>query len=266
MKDIGTVRKYGNSPYTIVLVHGGPGVPGEMKPVAIELSKSFGILEPFQSKNTIEGQLEELKLQVEENSKIPIILIGWSWGSWLAYIFASRYPELVKKLVIISSGPFEASYIPRMKEIRFSHLSEVERNRIAELETLFQKEDLPNKDALFEEYGSLYSKADTFESNGEEDEQDDIQPQMAVYNGVWPEAAKLRETGDLLKYGKNIKCEVVAIQGAYDPHLSEGVRVPLSKVLTNFRFIELDKCGHHPWYEKFAKEKFYEILIRELLI
>jgi len=32
-------RKYGNRPYEVALVHGGPGAAGEMAPVAKELSK-----------------------------------------------------------------------------------------------------------------------------------------------------------------------------------------------------------------------------------
>ena len=42
-------RAYGKAPYTVVLVHGGPGAAGEMTPVAKRLSNNRGILEPFQT-------------------------------------------------------------------------------------------------------------------------------------------------------------------------------------------------------------------------
>jgi len=67
-----------------------------------------------------------------------------------------------------------------------------------------------------------------------------------------------------LELGKRIECPVVAIHGNYDPHPAEGVERPLSAVLNNFRFVLLEKCGHSPWIERQAKEKFYEILEEEL--
>lgn len=258
----GEVRKYGNEPFNVVLVHGGPGGAGELKPVAIELGKSFGVLEPFQTKLTIEDQVEELRDQIDRNGNKPVTLIGWSWGAWLTYIFASKYPESVKKLILISSGPFEQKYVEEMNRTRMSHLSETDIKRLKELEEIFKQKDIPNIDSLFEEFGAIYSKADTFEHNGEKEEK--IIPNMEIYNSIWPEAAKLRESGELLETGKNIKCEVVAIHGEYDPHPYLGVKEPLTRVITNFKFILLEKCGHHLWFEKHAKDKFYEVLLNEL--
>lgn len=103
-------RVYGKSPYSVIVVHGGPGAPGEMKPVAEELSKNFGVIEPLQTKDSIDGQIEELKKVIEENATSPVYLIGWSWGAWLSYLLAAHHPKLVKKLILVSSGPFEASY------------------------------------------------------------------------------------------------------------------------------------------------------------
>jgi pimeloyl-ACP methyl ester carboxylesterase len=85
-----------------------------------------------------------------------------------------------------------------------------------------------------------------------------------VYQGVWGDAEKLRRGGKLLKLGKQIQCPVVAIHGDYDPHPAEGVYIPLSSALGDFRFILLEKCGHCPWYEKNARENFFDILKKEL--
>ena len=64
--------------------------------------------------------------------------------------------------------------------------------------------------------------------------------------------------------GKKIKCPVTAIHGDYDPHLADGVRIPLSRVLKDFKFILLEKCGHEPWIEKYAKDKFFNVLREEI--
>src|SRR3990172_8273086 len=97
------LRKYGNKPYNIAVIHGGPGAPGEVAPVARELASNRGILEPFQAADTCEGQVQELKAILEENATLPLTLVGHSWGAILSFILAARYPALVKKLIMVSS-------------------------------------------------------------------------------------------------------------------------------------------------------------------
>ena len=91
-----------------------------------------------------------------------------------------------------------------------------------------------------------------------------LEYQYHVNQRVWREAAALRQSGELLEMGKKIKCPVVAIHGDYDTHLAEGVREPLSRVLNDFRFILLEKCGHEPWIERHARDRFYEVLKEEI--
>lgn len=74
------LRKYGNAPFNIAVIHGGPGVPGEMAPVARQLSTDWGILEPLQTAISLEGQVQELKSVLEENGSLPMTLVGHSWG------------------------------------------------------------------------------------------------------------------------------------------------------------------------------------------
>ena len=105
------LRKYGKAPFNIVVVHGGPGAAGEMVPVAQELKACGGILEPLQTVNSIEGQIEELKCQLEKNGDLPIVLIGFSWGAWLSILFTVKYQSFVKKLILIGSGPFEENML-----------------------------------------------------------------------------------------------------------------------------------------------------------
>lgn len=51
------LRIYGNAPFTVAVIHGGPGALGEMAPVAKELSHVWGTLEPLHTAKTIEGQI-----------------------------------------------------------------------------------------------------------------------------------------------------------------------------------------------------------------
>lgn len=257
-------KQYGKYPFLVVVVHGGPGAPGEMKPVAEELSKTFGVIEPFQTKNSIDGQIEELKKVIEENATSPVCLIGWSWGAWLSYLLTAQYQNLVNKLILVSSGPFKTSYAQGIMRTRLERLSTQEQRRVKEIIQLLQKGKSNN--VIFNEFGGLMDKADSYNplphKNDDDIGKSDLQSE--IYEKVWSEADALRESGKLLESGKKISCPVVAIQGDYDPYPSEGVEKPLSTVIKNFRFYSLAHCGHHPWLEKEAKNKFYEILIQEL--
>lgn len=254
-------RVYGNKPYYVAVIHGGPGAPGEMAPVARELSLSTGVLEPLQTTETVEGQMEELKGVLETQGTAPFILVGFSWGAWLGYMLASAYPFLVKKLILISSGPFEEEYTHQTMETRLNRLDETEKKEVLFL--LATLNSPTSNSGCFARFGELMNKADSYDLLTDETEVMFSNPN--IYRGVWEQASKLRSNGELIKMGTSIKCPVVAIHGDHDPHPAEGVRVPLSHVLQDFRFTLLEKCGHRPWLERHARDDFYRILRSEIV-
>lgn len=256
------LRKYGNEPYNVAVIHGGPGAPGQVAPLARELSKHFGILEPMQTANSIEGQVIELKNILENYAEVPVVLIGHSWGAWLSYIFAAEYPHLVEKLVLIGSGSFEEEYITNMTNNRASRLSDEENKRVSELMKLINNQDYIDRKNALSEFGKLMSKADSYAPICWEDEGLDFQPD--VYQNCMNELIPLRKSKRLLEIGSKIRCSVVAIHGEYDSHSYEGVEKPLSRVIENFKFLLLKDCGHYPWNELYAKDNFYNLLLNEI--
>jgi len=256
------LRKYGNTPFTVAVIHGGPGAPGEMAPVAQELSSVTGVLEPLQTATTLEGQVRELKAVLEKHAALPVTLIGFSWGALLSFIFTARYPSFVRKLILIGSAPYAEKYASNITQTRLSRLTEQERKQALSLMQTLNDPSVADKNTPLARLGKLLSKADSYDPLPHDDEI--LECQYDVFQGVWEQAEQLRSSGKLLELGKKIKCPVVAIHGDYDPHPSEGVVEPLSRVLKDFRFILLKKCGHRPWLERSARERFYDILTREL--
>jgi pimeloyl-ACP methyl ester carboxylesterase len=254
------LRKYGHKPFNIAVIHGGPGAPGEMAAVARGLSPDMGVLEPLQTANSIQGQVEELKNILEKYGNPPLIVIGFSWGAWLSYILTARYPLLVKKLILIGSGPFEEKYTAKIMETRLNHLNADEREEALTLLVVLNSGDLKGKG--FARFGELMNKADSCDPLPYDSEILPCNPD--IYQKVWTEAGKMRSSEELLQLGKKIPCPVVAIHGDYDPHPVAGVQVPLTRVLKDFRFIILERCGHHPWLERQAKGNFYNALRREI--
>jgi pimeloyl-ACP methyl ester carboxylesterase len=255
-------RFYGKAPFRIAVLHGGPGAPGEMAPVARELARERGVLEPLQTADTLEGQVRELREVLEARASLPATLIGWSWGAWLGYLLAARFPALVGKLILVGCPPFDQQYAAQIEATRMSRLSETEQREA--IRTMKRLDDISGQShqTSLARLGRIFSKTDTYRPLPVADET--IKLQFNIYRAVWRTAAELRRSGDLLQLGKQIRCPVVAIHGDYDPHPAEGVQQPLESILADFRFILLPKCGHTPWREKVARGLFYKCLEKEI--
>jgi pimeloyl-ACP methyl ester carboxylesterase len=255
-------RVYGAKPYGVVLVHGGPGGAGSVASVARTLSNQWSVLEPFQTKTSVDSQVEELRQTIEEAGAPPVTLIGHSWGAWLAYLVAARHPGLVRKLVLVGSGGFEAKHAEGPERVRLSRLTPEQREEATCLREGLASASGEQKKRMFARFGELFSLADALEPIPHEREPIEYRPD--IFLSVWPEAAALRASGELLALGRRIRCPVVAVHGDYDSHPAEGVRDPLSTVVRDFRFVLLGRCGHEPWVEKHARDEFYRVLRAEI--
>jgi len=236
-----------------------------MAPVARELAVDRGVLEPIQTANTLQGQVDELHAVLEQHAELPVTLVGYSWGAWLGILLAARHTAQVRKLVLVSSGAFEERYVADLQRTRMSRLTPHERAEYEAAITALGDPSTVEADAHLQRLGALAHKADSYAPlPTERRPEDDVEVQGEIYRGVWPEAAEMRRTGVLLDLAQRMTCPVTAIHGTYDPSPAEGVRAPLAARLEQFSFHLLERCGHTPWQERYARERFYEVLRREL--
>jgi pimeloyl-ACP methyl ester carboxylesterase len=267
MDSIVNARFYGVKPYQAAVIHGGPGALGTVAAIAWELSKDYGVMEPLQTKNSIAELLQELDDVISATCDEPISLIGHSWGAWLGFIYAAEYSEKVKKLILVGSGPFESQYAAEIDKNRMKHLTQPE---ITEYHTLLASLESgeavdADKGNLMQRLGRLVEKADNYCAvKIQTDEVDYLPASGDMYSAIWNEAAGLRASGGLLQLVDKINCPVTVIHGEYDPHPLDGVRLPIEKKIQDFHVYILKKCGHDPWKEKYARERFYEIIRKEM--
>jgi len=73
------------------------------------------------------------------------------------------------------------------------------------------------------------------------------------------------KSGELLKRALRVQCPVTMIHGEYDPHPAAGSAGLLEGKLPGFRSYLLEKCGHDPWKETYAREEFTRIIKEELI-
>ncbi|MPM55661.1 hypothetical protein SDC9_102458 [bioreactor metagenome] len=258
-----SVIVHGLTPCPVAAIHGGPGAPGSACHLAELIHAELGIavLEPYQSATDIAGLTAELDSQLRMHCALPAVLIGHSWGAWLAALYAERHPENVRQLILVGSGPLSADYVPELERRREARLSPEERRRFhALLEKLERSGGGADQDALLKELGALCHQADFYAPLALPAAPHTPAPDGAAYEAIWREAAGLRRSGALLEVFRRLAITPVFIHGDSDPHPPEGIRAVLEASGIAFGFHLLKRCGHEPWAERYARAEFARLL------
>lgn len=246
-----TYKLYGR-PNKIV-IHGGPGAPGSVSSLARELDDCIEIYNYGQS---IKVQLQEIHEIVKAFKMKAPVLIGHSWGAWLAFLYAANYPT--SKIILIGCGAFKASYLDLMNQRRQQKLTSDE---LTDVDAFFSK-IAKNEEIELSYFGRLMTKMDSYELSHYDDEL--LFFDMKGFHMLMDELCILRRHGALLEMSKTIHAEVVVIHGKDDPHPYEGVVEPFTEIGLKYRIHLIDRCGHTPWCEKYARAEFYQIIKEEL--
>jgi len=180
------VRQYGKIPCRVVVLHGGPGGAGEVEPFARELGyMGYDVLEPFQTRQSVGGQVDELRSQIEQYCEPPVVVVGWSWGAWLGCLLAAQHEDSVRALILVGSGPFEARYATAIRTTKKARLTNDE---LAELLALRPNAGNPADVARFIELSDV---ADTF--SRDTSPQPNVMFDEAIHKAVWPEVDGMRK-------------------------------------------------------------------------
>ena len=260
------VRFYGKSGPWVVLLHGGPGAPGEMAPVARRLGHRFRVLEPFEHTSgdvplTVARHVADLAEVLREPLREgPVRLVGFSWGAMLALAYAARRPGDVDRLVLIGCGTFDRrsreAYVARMAQ----RMSADDRRRIQSIEARLAVEThRGRRNALFAELGSVYARVQSFEPLAISSEET-LPCDEAGFRETWEDALSLQERGVQPAEFTRIRAPVVMIHGDEDPHPGPLIHESLARFIPDVAYRELPRCGHKPWIEREARDGFFELL------
>jgi pimeloyl-ACP methyl ester carboxylesterase len=238
------VRKYGHSGPLVIVLHGGPGAPGHMAPVARGLADLYRVLEPFQRASGDEpltvakhiADLHELiQLHVRDS---PPALLGSSWGAMLALAYAATHPDSAGPLILVGCGTFDLVARARMQEtirLRLKHQI---------------RED--------ERFVRLYCY-DPFPGPSEEEKLD-----PGAQQETWNDMLRLQAEGVYPAAFRAIRVPVLMLHGAFDPHPGKLIHAGLQPFVPQIEYHEWEHCGHYPWLEKATADKFFSF-VREWL-
>jgi pimeloyl-ACP methyl ester carboxylesterase len=77
---------------------------------------------------------------------------------------------------------------------------------------------------------------------------------------TWNDMLRLQAEGVYPAAFAAIACPVLMLHGAYDPHPGEMIRDGLARYIPQLEYVELERCGHSPWIEEHARDRFFSVL------
>jgi pimeloyl-ACP methyl ester carboxylesterase len=83
---------------------------------------------------------------------------------------------------------------------------------------------------------------------------------IRAHTETWEDMVQLQEAGVYPAAFAAITSPVLMLHSTYDPHPGQMIRASLAPYLPQLKYSEWERCGHHPWGEKFVREEFFAVL------
>ncbi len=247
---------------TVFLLHGGPGAPGSLAPLAEGLKERFFTVEPFQRKSgacplTVARHVEDFhELVLEACKGEPSVVVGHSWGAMLALAVAAAHPEDILSLVLVGCGTFDRLSRARMDETLSQRMDDESRRKVLAI-----KESKSSAGERMRSLANLLLPFYSFDPLMPE-ETSGFDPQ--AYGETWEDMLRLQEEGFYPSAFSAIRCPVLMLHGSWDPHPGRMIKDSLAPHIPQITFVELEECGHVPWIERKARERFFSLLLEWL--
>jgi proline iminopeptidase len=269
----------------VLVIHGGPGLPflepmSGLEPLTGEFKfhyydqrgcgESTRPVDQFESQNMYENMMTldktlGLGAQIADIERIrrilgddKLILIGHSWGGFLASLYAAEFPEHVEALILISPANMLVMPQPDADSDLFTIVREnlpadqqagfdEFMSEYMDFNALFQKseEDLV---AMNEQFGEYYIQVVDVPAQ---------MPQQGKSGGwmVWAQYVSMGQQHDYRAALKDVTAPVLVIHGANDLQ-SEAASRLYQEAFPNAEFIVIENASHFSFEEQpdeFAK-------------
>lgn len=238
----------------IVFLHGGPGSEHRFfLPHVLPLSQKFKLVfydqrgcgksEPsINNQYSMEDEVKALELLRKELKLEKINLFGESWGSMLALLYATTYPERVNKILLTAAIGVTAEGFTTFGEELEKRLSEEDKVKLSNLE-----DSLKRGDSSIEEIFRILDRYYVyFEESLKRKEKTSINTN--VNNNIGKDILDNYDLTNRLDEIKNIP--ILIVQGSHDILTPNLIKKLLLKHIPHAELIEIEKCGHWALVEK----------------
>lgn len=170
----------------------------------------------------------------------------------LALAFAAAFPDVVRAVVLIGCGTFDPVARQRFQANVAARLDERARAALADAERE------PDPDERMRRRAEALLQAYACDIDVAEDE-----PRWVDALGqqqTWADLLRLQADGEHPAAFARIVAPVLMLHGAEDPHPGELIRRALAPHIRRLEYVELVRCGHEPWRERWARAPFLQRL------
>ena len=257
----------------LVIVHGGPGMAHNylFKPFS-QLSDKYrlffydqrgsGLSQEFKENDSVsvEDLVDDLEALRAEFGIDKIYLAGQSWGASIAVYYAEKYPQHVKKLLLLEPMPGSSEY---MKEVEQTIMTRLTKSDLDELIAISGNPKIKKDPELFNRKENLLFKVYYFDTL-----------KMDKNKMAYMDSVRIKKSNASSKMFHNflynyslysklekIKCPILIIHGDYDVVPNESI-VKMAECNKKTELHIIKDCGHFVHSEK---EKEYFDLIRTFL-
>lgn len=279
--------------HNVLIIHGGPGQPFTQPMRGLEpLTSTFRFhyydqrgsgestrpIDRFESQNLYENmkrldQFLGLGAQIADIERIrqilgddKLILIGHSWGGFLASLYASEFPEHVEALILVSPANTLVMPQPDAESDLFAAVrKQLPADELAEFDAfmqeyfdfngLFQKSD-SDLVAMNEQFGKYYLQV------AEADTQEQSSPQARPGGWmVWAGYVSMGQRHDYRPALHKVSVPVLVIHGADDLQSEAATRLYVD-AFPNAELAVIQNAGHFS-FEQQPEE--FAILVKSFL-
>jgi proline iminopeptidase len=249
----------GNTGGYVLVLSGGPGEEiRSMQGIADELGKKYRCI-MFEQRGTGRSKLNKydastinLNAYIEDIEALrkqlqidKFIVVGNSWGMMLGLAYGGTYPNAVRAIVTIGSGPITREYLGVMVENRNTRLwpSEVQ---VREFWSEPSRQTAEFERANFE---SARAMAGAYFYDRKQALKYEMEMSPSDFNFHVPSAYLEAEGNfDLRPKLKAITAPVLLLQGRQDL-VGEANICEAHQLIKNSTLTFINKCGHMPWIE-----------------
>jgi proline iminopeptidase len=252
----------GGGPYALIL-SGGPGEEvRSMQAVADELSKRFrcvmleqrgtGRSRPSRydaSTINLNAYIEDIEALRKHLQVDKLTLVGNSWGMMLALAYAGTYPDHIRAVVTIGSGPLTSDYLAVFSENLRSRLCP------SDAEVVEHWSEPSRRAADFEhaEFERVRATAPAYFYDRKAALRYAAELRPGDFNPrVVPAFLKAEPSFDLRPKLRAIDAPVLLVQGRQDL-AGEANVYEAHLLIKNSTLKFINRCGHMPWLEQPAQ-------------
>jgi pimeloyl-ACP methyl ester carboxylesterase len=232
------VREYGASGHPVILLHGGPGAPGYMAPVARHVADLYQVVESYCA------------------GARPAI-VGHSWGAMLALAYAVAHPASIGPLVLVGCGTFDLASRARRGFPAGGRVDADLRRRLERIPL-----DWPDPDRQMQAMADLTLPLCSYDLITTDQEL--VACQARAHHETWQDMLRLQAEGVYPAAFASIAVPILMLYGAADIHPGPLIRDSLTPYLPQIEYHDWDRCGHYPWLERAVRDDFF-ILLRDWL-